>query len=63
MLSKYYPTLTTAMFTLLLWKSGGETKSDVNVDVTVDVDGKEVIHATHPRESKQRVINTKPPGT
>ena len=51
------------MFTLLLWKSGGETKYDVNLNVIVDVDGKEAIHATHLRKSKQRVIAAKPLGT
>ena len=50
------------MLTLLLWEYGEVRNSDVNVDVKVDVDGKNVIDETYPKKSHPRMIDIKTAG-
>ena len=57
-----YQIFVTLMFGLMLCPLHGARYHGVDVDLTVDVNGKEVIHATHTKESQQRTFGSKPSG-
>ena len=63
MWSKYRSASATVMLILLLLASNGSTNPDVKVDVKVNVDGKEVIHASHPKKPETSMEDAKPTGT
>merc|ERR1711909_135931 len=60
MWSKYSSASATVMLILLLLASNGSTNPDAKVDVKVNVDGKEVIHASHPKKPETSMEDAKP---
>ena len=55
MWSKYSSASATVMLILLLLASNGSTNPGVKVNVKVDVDGKELIRASHPKNPETRL--------